>query len=212
MQVESDLRKPSTSEAAESAAGGEPNEPVTVLVTRQPKPGRKAELEAIIEDFRHAVGKAAGFLGMDVVRPTEPGAKEFHIVLLFDRQSNLQLWKNSPQSGQFMARADAVTEPKSKRVERVNGLEAWFVLPDRAGTAPPPKWKTAIMSAMAIYPLNLFLPDLVRPAIGQLPKLLGTLLIVVAMSGLMTWVVMPLMTLIFKSWLYPADEKGERAF
>lgn len=200
------LRKPATPAADNDAAGDNQDEPATVLITRQPKPGREAELEAVIEDLGEAVGKSPGFMGMDVVRPTENGAKEFHIVLRFKSRNSLASWENSPQCKQLIARADRLTEPQSKRVERVNGLEAWFALPGRDGGATIPKWKTAIISMIGIYPLVLFLPELIKPLTSQFPKWFGTLIQVIVLSVLMTWVMMPLITRILKSWLYPPRE------
>lgn len=198
--VENKLQQRSRGETVGDGAGKNQNEPVTVLVTRKPRPGREAEFEAVIEGFGELVGRFPGFLGLDILRPTKLDDQIYHVILRFDHRSNFELWESSSEYIEWRSRAEALTEPKSKRVERVNGLEAWFTLPERDGA--PPKWKTAVASAIGIYPLIMFVPDLLNPVTIQLPKWLGTLIVIVVLSPLITWIAMPFVTWILGAWLY----------
>lgn len=156
-----------------------------------------------------AASTFAGYLGGDVIRPNENARSkskdEWQLILRFDNQQNLQNWENSPVCLGWIARADALSVEKP-RVDRVNGLEAWFALPSRQDASAPPKWKTAIVSAIAIYPMISLLPPVLLPLFGGLPQWLGTLVQIAVMMPVMTWIVMPLVTWIFKSWLYPTNE------
>ncbi len=93
------------------------------------------------------------------------------------------------------------------KVLRVNGLEAWFVLPEVPNVLPPPKWKTAIVSAIGIYPVISMMPILLKPIINGLPAWLATLVSIAIMMPLMTWIIMPQITRLFKPWLYPPEAK-----
>jgi antibiotic biosynthesis monooxygenase (ABM) superfamily enzyme len=131
---------------------------------------------------------------------------EWQLILRFDNEDNLKRWEESPVSRSWAARADALTV-NAPKVEHVNGLEAWFTLPERNAAPAPPKWKTAIVSALAIYPLISFIPGLLAPLTRSLPMWLANLVTIVLIMPLVTWVVMPLMTRLFRPWLYPAKDK-----
>jgi uncharacterized protein len=72
---------------------------------------------------------------------------------------------------------------------------------------PPPKWKTAIVSAIGIYPVISVMPILLKPITSQLPSWLATPVSISIMMPLMTWIIMPQVTRLFKRWLYPSVVK-----
>jgi len=84
-------------------------------------------------------------------------------------------------------------------VHRVSGLETWFQLPGRTAPAPP-KWKMFIVSVVAIYTLQLVL----NLALGslRLPPALRIALVAIAVTALMTWLVMPRLARLLQDWLY----------
>jgi antibiotic biosynthesis monooxygenase (ABM) superfamily enzyme len=81
----------------------------------------------------------------------------------------------------------------------VSGLETWFALPGRTAPAPP-KWKMFLVSVVAIYTLQL----LVNLAVGPvgMPPTLRIAVVAVAVTALMTWVVMPNAARLLQDWLY----------
>lgn len=185
--------------------------PVITSIKRRVKPECEAEYEQFLRDARERVKNFSGYLGADVLRPasgaaTDGDGKEWEIILRFDGRHNLQKWLDSSELRRLLARADELTVGASK-VERVNGLEAWFTLPARDGAPVPAKWKTAILSGAVIYILLQIVPPLLAPLAQQLPPSLETLVGVSIITPLMTWVLMPLVTRLFKSWLYPPTDR-----
>lgn len=73
----------------------------------------------------------------------------------------------------------------------------------KSSAPPPPKWKTAVLVLIAIYPLVMFLPGLLEPVLKLFPEWLGRLFSMMAAVALMTWVVMPVLNSLFKNWLKP---------
>ena len=161
-----------------------------------------AEFEEEVRGVTRAVRAFPGFLSEEVFRAEGAGVVEYRVVMRFASQAQLDAWQDSGilRGWAKRARARALARPA---VARVNGLEAWFTLPDRAGTAPP-KWKTAVLSAVAIYPIISVIPATLAPLVGALPGWLARLAVVVVMTPLMTWGVMPLLTRLFRPWLYPS--------
>jgi hypothetical protein len=164
-------------------------------------------LEAAFEEATKGVILAAstfpGYVGSDVLYPaTKRG--EWQLILRFDSARHLQEWEDSSICQGWIARAEALTVDEAK-VVHVNSLEAWFALPEIPNAAPPPKWKTAIVSAVGIYPVISIMPNLLRPITSGLPFWLANLVSISIMMPLMTWVIMPQVTRLFKGWLYPSS-------
>ncbi len=175
-------------------------ETAVVAIAHRVKPGYEAEFEAAVQGVTLAASTFPGYLGSDILYPqTRRG--EWQLIMRFDTPAHLQEWENSPLCQGWIARAEALAE--RPKVSRVNGLEAWFNLPEASNMPPPPKWKTAIVSAVGLYPVISVLPPLLRPLTSGLPSWLATLVSISIMMPLMTWVVMPQVTRLFKGWLYP---------
>ncbi len=173
-----------------------------VSIIRHVKPGSEAAFEEAVRGVILAASASPGYAGSEVLHPTtKRGA--WQLILRFDTLVHLQEWEKSPICQGWIARADAlgIGDPK---VSRVNGLEAWFALPEVPNALPSPKWKTAIVSAIGIYPAISLMPILLKPITNELPAWLATFVNIVIMMPLMTWVIMPQVTQLFKRWLYPS--------
>ncbi|WP_334151740.1 hypothetical protein [Microbacterium sp.] len=66
---------------------------------------------------------------------------------------------------------------------------------------PPPRWKMAIITWLAVYPLITALLLLLGPLILGLPIPVITLILSVTLVALLSFVVMPLLTRAFQPWL-----------
>ena len=178
--------------------------PAVVAIARRVKPGYEADFEAAVRGATLAASTFPGYLGSEVLYPNNRRG-DWQLILRFDTVAHLKEWENSPICQGWIARADALTD--TPRVSRINGLEAWFALPEMPNVAPPLKWKTAIVSAIGIYPVISLMPILLKPITNGLPAWLATLVSIAIMMPLMTWVIMPQVTRLFKPWLYPSEAK-----
>jgi uncharacterized protein len=175
--------------------------PVTTTVTRRIKPGHEDAYEAFLEGIAGAAREFAGYLGVEVFRPSESGG-EYRIVYRFDTPASLQRWLDSEERLRWVRLA----EPHAAgpmRSQYVTGLESWFTLPEQPGARPPPPYKMAILTWLTIFPLITLVVVALGPllkGIGPIPRLAITTLIIVP---LMTWIVMPRVTRLLRGWLYP---------
>jgi uncharacterized protein len=174
--------------------------PAVIAIARRVKPGCESEFEAVVQGATLAAHTFPGYLGSEILYPNNRQG-EWRLIMRFDSLIHLEEWETSLVCQSWIARANALTE--TPRVLRINGLEAWFALPEMPNMAPPPKWKTAVVSAIGIYPVISFLPGLIRPLTSSLPGWLATLVSIMIMMPLMTWVIMPQVTRLFRGWLYP---------
>lgn len=179
--------------------------PVTVEIITQARVGREADYEDWISGITRAAMRFKGHLGTNVYRPAS-GGRTYRVVFKFDRERNLERWEVSEERREWYERAEDLVEGKP-RVERISGLETWFTLPDQGAIVPPPRYKMAVVTLLAIFPLIVVLTATLVPHLDALPTLLATVVTSSLLVTLMTWIVMPAMTRLFRKWLYPEAQQ-----
>ena len=182
------------------------DDPVTVVISREVRPGREADYEAWLEGISAEVARFPGHEGISILRPADHAFNEYVLVLRFVSYDDLGRWRGSPERRDWIDQLGAMTVDRGRWQEQT-GLETWFTLPGRpVPTGPPPRWKQAILTTVGLVPL-LWLSNatLGRAVGGVLPGWLATLLVTPLLVALMTWVVMPPITRGAYRWLYPED-------
>ena len=182
------------------ARGEDP--PVTAVASRRVKPGREREFEEWVSGILAAANKFPGYLGSEVLRPSDPEDDEYRIISRFDHASNLYAWENSEERHRWLRQSRPLLHEKEK-VHVLTGLETWFTLPSKPGEPAPPRYKMAIVTWLAVFPIVAVIFFLFGQWLNLLPTLLRTLVFTVVMVTLMTYVIMPRMTRLFSFWLYP---------
>jgi uncharacterized protein len=180
--------------------------PVTTTVTRRVKPGHEALYEQFLAGIIAAASRFPGHLGVEVFRPASAAGGEYRIVYRFDSAEHLRAWLDSREHSAWLERAEPhAIGPVHRRF--VTGLESWFTLAGQA--TPPPPYKMAILTWITIFPLITVIVALTGPLLADLP--LGVKLgITTALTvPIMTWVVMPRVTRLFRGWLYPSVSKSD---
>ena len=173
-------------------------EPVTVTVARRVALGREHEFEKWYDGIIGCASRFPGFLGAGILRPNEMG-QQWHVVYRFADDESLHRWEASPERAHWLHKAEEFADELG--VQRVSGLETWFSLPGRTAPAPP-KWKMASVTILAIIPLVLLMNVLVLPLLTGWPLVLRVLVFSGTLTGLMTWVIMPRLTRLFRRFLY----------
>ncbi len=186
------------------APGDDP--PVTAVASRRVKPGREREFEEWVTGIFAAANRAPGYLGSEVLRPgDDPEDDEYRIVFRFDRASNLRAWENSEERRRWLRKSRPLLREEEK-VDVLTGLETWFTLPSRAGEPAPPRYKMAVVTWLAVFPVVAIIFSVFGRWLELLPTLVRTLVFTAVMVTLMTYVIMPRMTRLFSFWLYPDRE------
>jgi antibiotic biosynthesis monooxygenase (ABM) superfamily enzyme len=173
--------------------------PVTVVVRHRVRPGKETEFEEWLRGISRAALKFEGCLGFNVIRPADPGQPEYVVLFRFDTFAHLETWEASETRREWLEKVAPLTVHTPMR-ERHTGMEVWFTPP--AGRAQPPRYKMAIVTLLAIFPLISLVQLLLAPLLSHWPLLLRTLATSSLLVCLMTYVVMPLMTRLFARWLY----------
>lgn len=185
----------------EHATGEDP--PVTVLVARRAAPGNEAALETAL---REAISWSSGFQGhggAHLVRPTSATEPVYRVFFRFDARSRFLAWRDDPRTRAHLATLDRLTEGAAHATV-LTGMEAWFAVAASPSRPPPPRYKAALVTWLGLYPTVAALIFVLGPVTSLLPSLLATAVVTATAVVLMTWVVGPLMTRLFRPFLYPA--------
>ena len=175
--------------------------PITAVASRRVKPGCEEEFEVWISGILAAANDFPGYLGSNVIRPNSSEDDEYQIIFKFDHASNLKRWERSEERRRWLHRSrDLIKE--EPRIRILTGLETWFTLPAKEGAPPPPRYKMAVVTWLAVFPLATVVFMILDPLLGEFPAIFRTLVFTLVMVSLMTYVVMPRMTRLFSFWLY----------
>ena len=180
-------------------------EPVTTIFARIVKSDRIQDFEAWLKGINEVVRQFDGYLGMDVIRPSNHDRPEYVTILRFENYDDIKQWQESPDRAEWVEKSNDMTigDP---HLQEAHGLESWFTLPDRqTAVLPPAKYKMAILTVAAIYPLILLVGTAVTLLLEGLPPLIATLVTVIVVGTSMTYFVMPRITRLFRFWLFPSS-------
>lgn len=179
---------------------------VTVLISRNVKLGCEADFERVTSTLMQVVAGFPGYLGAQLVHPGEDPEVDdamYHIVLAFDQQSHLDAWYDSPERKLGLAAAAPYIEGELKS-KPLSGLGLWF----RTSQPSPPRWKIAVVTWLGICPTVYVLFLLTGHLMGSWWLLPRTAVLTLAVVVLMTWVVAPQLTKLFRPWLFSHQLKS----
>ena len=181
---------------------------MTVAVIRVVKPGCEEAFERALPDFVQDPLHLPGQVGVHILRPTpDSGSREYGILRRFASAEARDEFYRLPLFDEWKQEVAGLVEGEP-RYEHLSGLETWFTLPGQQAIVPPPRWKMAVMTLLGVYPASLLLGVTVGRWTKGWPILVSPLIIGALMVILLTWVLMPQLTRLFKAWLYPNAGNG----
>jgi len=189
------------------------SKPVTVIVKRIAKKDKIKEFEEWLSGISKEVSRQEGSMGIDIIKPTpnisNKSKPEYVIIFRFNTYENLDKWEKSPIRHEWLQKGRKLAE-SDYDVQKMTGLEFWFTpyFNDESSPMiplqPPPRYKMVIVTIPVISILLLTLV----PQIHFLTEMLSIpfpIRLVIALTItvlLMTYVIMPLLTKLLKSWLF----------
>lgn len=180
-------------------SGGPPS--VAFIITHTIKAGYEAEYEVWVSEIFHAVSAYPGYLGREVFRPVF-GKREYTSIVRFDSPDNLDAWIDSDTRKSFIDRAAHMLERGDVHEIRT-GIDFWFTPPH---TKPPKPWKQFLLTVSAVYPLTILIPFVLSPLFERMPltqnHYVRGLCVAIALTGSLTFFVMPRYTRLMSRWLY----------
>ena len=176
------------------------NNSITLAITDHVPLAEKDRYEALVEELHQLFKVQAGFLSVDIVRHNRSHQVEYTILSRWSNEAAAANWQQDKIIRFKLSQVEAITGG-TVQVVQATGLGMWI---DHAEGVPPnlpPTWKRITMNVLAVYPMLLLLTALGAPIIGGLPKALQILVIVIVLSALITWPIMPSLNKVLRTWL-----------
>jgi hypothetical protein len=166
-----------------------------VISTHRVTPGRMASFTTSVKGLLSAASRSQGYLDGRMEKASGDSAT-WLVICWFDSEENADEWGRSRSHatwrdyvGRFATRVDPPRQP------------AQAPPPGATQPSPPPRWKTALVTLVGVFPAVLLVNVTVIPRVTGLPLLARTLILCVCVTGLMTWVLMPLVMKVLGPWL-----------
>src|SRR5207253_6332046 len=170
---------------------------VTIVATFHVKPGRDADFEHWAHDITAAAAQFPGHMGASWL-----GSKgSYQVVYRFENDALFHDWHDSTARAEFLRRLEPIGALATDR--HLSGLETWFELPDHPGRPAPPRWKMVVATWIGVFPILALLQWLFGARLAPLPLIARVMLLTLVVVLVMTYLVMPRITLAMKDWLYP---------
>jgi len=177
---------------------------VTEVISRNIMPNHEKDYDDWLERFMRSERQFPGYLGTTIIAPegNTSSSSVRYIINRFKDQVSLDAWENSEEAIKLLEEVNNYT---TRHYERATGLETWFSLPRLKGESvppPPPRWKMAIVSFIGAYCISSVAQHILSLYLRQMPLLINLLMTVILVLGL-TYFAMPLLSRLFRRWLYP---------
>jgi antibiotic biosynthesis monooxygenase (ABM) superfamily enzyme len=172
---------------------------VTSLISRSIKPGYEKDYDDWLRRFLEFERKALGYLGTTVVLPGGTNSNIRYIIRRFTDKASMDIWDNSPDVQRLLQEANRYS---TRHYEIATGLETWFMLPNLRPVMPPPRWKMAIVVFVAAYTTSMLSRSLLGFLFSDWPLIASTLIYSTILVISLTYLLLPILSRIFKRWLY----------
>ncbi len=175
--------------------------PILTIFTRRVPPKHQKQYAEWTSGINAEAAKFPGSRGATVLR-SGPDQTEFHTLLQFDSPDHLEHWLDSDERAEWLERLEGITI-ECEEVNSLTGMERWFTLPSQAVAQAPPRYKSALLLLLGLYPVSYLMQWLASPITGAIAEPVARLLTMSMTIVVMVWAVMPALTWVFFWWLYP---------
>lgn len=154
--------------------------------------------------LRQLINEAQAFKGYKVILTVELSDRvdgEYELWMRFADEANYRAWEESQMRKDRADELPAYLRIKS-RARHEDGLSLWPSPPRASAPLTPTKWKMAVLTWLAIYPLILLLSHLVGTHLTFLHPHVRLLIVSVILVSVMTYFLMPQMTRLFARWIF----------
>lgn len=171
---------------------GTMRESSTIVVSRVVHPGRERQFDHWAREIDAAARRYPGHLGN--VRLSDSSGINY-LIYRFDSPAHLHAWVSSGERRKLIAKGDEISD---EHRDAAVGMDAWFAI---AGKPATPKWKTFLVTWLAVYPVLLSITYLLNALLPALERPVQLALSSALLTSSLTWIIMPLFTRQLQPWL-----------
>ncbi|UQA55468.1 antibiotic biosynthesis monooxygenase [Polyangium aurulentum] len=174
---------------------------IHVAITRRVRREHAEAFAQALADFARRSLTVPGALGVHLLHPA-PGSDstEYGILRSFASAEDREAFYKTDLYKEWVAQIAHMVDGEPIYRE-LGGLEAWFRHPH---APPPPRWKMALLTWIAVWPVSMLVAAVIAPLLGpRLPPVLTSGVIAGGIVITLTWGAMPLLVKLAKNWLQP---------
>lgn len=175
---------------------------VVVAITRKVKPGREQEFESALEEFFASARGEPSTEGQFYMRPAAMDGSTYGILRAFKSTTDRDKFYRSEVFQSWLRTVEPLVDGVPEYRE-LHGLEAFFQ--QRSGSHPP-RWKMACITWLGVFPMVVLWANLLRPLTEDLHPIIATAIVTVLVVVSLAWIVMPLLSRLFRPWLHKKDD------
>ena len=135
-----------------------------------------------------------------MLRPKSPHRLEYQVTLHFENRQAKERWARSEERRRWIDGMRALAE--TPVITTLTGLEAWFTLPDAGHTKTAPRYKTAVVVWVGVFPTVLVFSALLSRLPFEMPGVLSVFVVTALAVPAVVFILLPRLTRLFESWLY----------
>ena len=170
---------------------------IHAAITRKVKPGSERAYEESLREFFQESLHREGVLGVHLLSPPPgSGSREYGVLRTFANERERDEFYRSDLFKRWEQRVTQLTEGE-RTYRELHGLEAWFRTPES-----PPQWKMALLTWLGVWPTSALVAGLIGPPLAGASAVLSSAIINVGIVACLTWIVMPVLVRVFRSWLH----------
>ena len=176
------------------------DEPVHIAVTRYVRKEHVAEFERRLAEFASRSLADSHSRGVHLLYPlAEAERAEYGILRSFASAADRDAFYSSDFFKEWSKSIEPLIDGPPLYRE-LNGLEAWFRAPH---TKMPPRWKMAVTTWIAVWPVSMIVPALLAPLYpAGVPVVFRAGIGAAGIVLVLTWVAMPLLVKLLHGWLH----------
>lgn len=172
---------------------------IHVAITRRVLPGHERQFEEKLKIFMQQAEERPETLGAFMLLPVGERKHEYGIVRAFRNREAEQAFYDSDLYRLWSETVQQHVEGDAQRRE-LHGLEGFF---RQGGAPPPPKWKMALLTWLAVNPAVYVCSRGVPALLDGVPAYVQFPIVNAGVVTLLTWVLMPLLVGLSRPWLAP---------
>jgi uncharacterized protein len=174
---------------------------VTTVISQKVKPGREEGFKVWAKEITAVAQQFEGYQDVTILRPQDHAHSEYVIILKFDSYTHLRQWLDSEIRQDLIERSRPLIE-RTQSLQILTGLETWFTLPHQSIQRPPARYKMTILTSFSVFTLVNLYSWLLSGVLISLPPILRSLIVIVLVVISLTYLVMPRLTKLFRTWLF----------
>ncbi len=125
---------------------------------------------------------------------------EYQVTLHFENRQAKDRWARSEERRRWV---DGMKElADTPVITTLTGLEGWFTLPAESRTKTAPRYKTAFLVWVAVFPTVLVFSALLSRLPFEVPGVLSVFVVTALAIPVVVYILLPRLTRLVESWLY----------